>query len=74
MRNESQHSDIAADPVLGTAATARIANVSAVHLRRLVRAGRFPKPIKIGDRKLGWRSSTIKNHIAALEGVDRTEK
>ena len=69
MQNDAQQSDIVADPVIGTAATAKIANVSAVHLRRLIRAGKFPKPFRIGDRKLGWRTSTIQHHIADREAA-----
>lgn len=38
--------------------------VSKSHWRRLYRAQKVPIPIKIGDRKLGWRASDL---IDALE-------
>jgi predicted DNA-binding transcriptional regulator AlpA len=38
--------------------------VSLPHWRRLYRAGRVPRPIKIGDRKLGWRVGDL---LAAIE-------
>ena len=38
--------------------------VSKSHWRRLYRARKVPVPIKVGDRKLGWRASDL---IDALE-------
>ena len=64
--------ELALDPILGTAQAARAVNKSAVHLRRLVHAGKFPPPLKIGDRKLGWRLSTIMRHIAEREAAAQT--
>ena len=34
---------------------------------RLVAQGRFPQPFKIGERKCGWRLSTVLAHLADLE-------
>ena len=61
--------ELARDPILDTAQTATAVNQSPVHIRRLVRAGKFPPPLKIGDRKLGWRMSTITRHIAERENI-----
>jgi predicted DNA-binding transcriptional regulator AlpA len=61
--------ELTLDPVLGTAQAARAVNKSAVHLRRLARAGKFPPPLKIGDRKLGWRLFTIMRHVAEREAA-----
>jgi predicted DNA-binding transcriptional regulator AlpA len=38
--------------------------VSRSHWRRLYRSRRVPAPIKIGERKLGWRVGDL---VAALE-------
>ena len=32
-----------------------------------VKAGRFPKSLKLGARAVGWRSSDIENWIASRE-------
>jgi predicted DNA-binding transcriptional regulator AlpA len=37
--------------------------VSTPHWRRLYRAGQVPTPIKIGERKLGWRVSDLLHAI-----------
>jgi predicted DNA-binding transcriptional regulator AlpA len=55
------------DPIVGTDQAAKATNVSPTHLRRLAKAGKFPPPLKIGDRKFGWRLSTIARHIASRE-------
>ena len=59
----------ARDPILSTAQIAKIVGTSSVHLRRLVKTGKFPPPIKIGYRKLGWRLSTIESYISECERV-----
>ena len=40
-----------------------------MHIRRLVRAGKFPQRLKIGDRKLGWRTSTITRYVETRENI-----
>ena len=62
------------DPILGTLQTARALNFSSVHLRRLARAGKIPAPIRIGDRKYGWRLATILKIRADREGAVRDEQ
>ena len=61
--------EFARDPILGTAQTAEAIGTSTVHLRRLSKMGKFPAPIKIGYRKLGWRLSTINRHLAECERI-----
>lgn len=39
--------------------------VSLPHWRRLYRAGKVPRPIKIGERKLGWRVGALADCLAA---------
>ena len=67
--NKSLPEEFARDPILGTAQTAEVVGTSKVHLRRLCKMGKFPAPLKIGYRKLGWRLSTIKRHLAECERV-----
>jgi predicted DNA-binding transcriptional regulator AlpA len=39
--------------------------VSRSHWRRLYRAKRVPSPIKIGERKLGWRAGDLIDGLSA---------
>jgi predicted DNA-binding transcriptional regulator AlpA len=45
--------------VVNAAQAAAYWGVSLPHWRRLYRAGRVPRPIKIGERKLGWRTGDL---------------
>ena len=38
---------------------AEVLGFSVAHIRRLYRTGKFPKPIVIGSRKVGWPAGTI---------------
>ena len=51
--------------LLGTRQLSSLLGCSVVHLRRLVRSGKLPPPIKIGDRKLAWRTADIASFIDA---------
>ena len=66
--NQLPHA-LANDPIVGTAEAAAAVNPSPVHIRRLVRAGKFPPPLRIGCRKMGWRTSTITKYIEAREKI-----
>ena len=44
----------------------RLAGVSHATLYRLVKAGRFPKPLKIGPQASRWRSDEIAAHLDRL--------
>jgi predicted DNA-binding transcriptional regulator AlpA len=63
-------SEIARSRILPTEASAAFWGVSVPHWRRLYRAGKVPHPIKIGDRKLGWRVGDLADALAARETVD----
>jgi predicted DNA-binding transcriptional regulator AlpA len=55
------------DPVLGTDEAAEYCGYSISHWRALVRGARSPPPIRISDRKLGWRLSLLNEWLRALE-------
>lgn len=38
-------------------------------VRRLVREGRFPRPVWVADRRIGWRDADIDAWIMALDTV-----
>jgi predicted DNA-binding transcriptional regulator AlpA len=70
-QNAALDEDYTNRPIISTAAAARLLDLSTVHVRRLARAGKLPRPIRIGDRKLGWRTADLK---AVIEGSQFTKK
>lgn len=62
--------DLAAYRVVGAAEAATLINVSLAHFRRLYRTGKVPAPIKISDRKLGWRVGTLLGLIDAASNKE----
>lgn len=51
--------DIARGRVFSAAQSAEFVGFSLAHFRQLYRAGKVPKPIQIGERKLGWKVGTL---------------
>ena len=47
--------DLARSRIMGSAETAAFFNYSLPHFRRLVKAGVLPQPVRLSERKLGWR-------------------
>ena len=47
--------EIAMHRIVGAADAAAFCNYSLPHWRRLYRAKKVPEPIRLSDRKLGWR-------------------
>ena len=37
------------------------------HLRRKVKAGEFPAPVQVSDRRIAWREDDVDAWIAGLE-------
>ena len=60
--------DLGRSRILDAAAAAVFWGVSLPHWRRLYRAGKVPRPIKIGERKLGWRIGVLSDGLAARDG------
>jgi predicted DNA-binding transcriptional regulator AlpA len=61
-------SDLGRSRVLDAAAASAFWGVSLPHWRRLYRAGKVPRPIKIGERKLGWRVGTLADCLSMRDG------
>jgi predicted DNA-binding transcriptional regulator AlpA len=61
---ENIPSDLNRERLLGTEQTAEFLGISVPHLRRLYQAGKVPLPIKIGERKYGWRLGGLIDFIA----------
>ena len=60
--------DLGRNRVFGAEASAAFWGVSLPHWRRLYRAGKVPRPIKIGERKLGWRVGALADGLAERAG------
>ena len=58
--------DLGRNRVLSAAASAEFWGVSLSHWRRLYRTKKVPQPIKVGERKLGWRIGVLADALAAL--------
>jgi predicted DNA-binding transcriptional regulator AlpA len=64
-------SDLARSRVLNAAASAAFWGVSLPHWRRLYRKGKVPQPIKVGERKLGWRIGALADALAVRASETR---
>ena len=53
--------------VLSTQQVAAIVGLSVVQWRRLYRTGRAPAPIRLSERKLGWRASVLTAWLEAQQ-------
>lgn len=61
-------SDLGRNRVLDAAVASAFWGVSLSHWRRLYRTGKVPRPIKIGERKLGWRIGALADALAVRDG------
>ena len=55
--------------ILNSAQAAEYWGVSLPHWRRLYRAGKAPPPIKVGERKKGWRLHVLDDALAERAGT-----
>jgi len=60
--------DLNRERLLVSKQTAEFFGISLPHLRRLYRAGKIPSPIKIGERKYGWRLGSLIDFVATKSG------
>lgn len=58
---------LAGGRILSAAQAARFWGVSLPHWRRLYRTGKVPTPIKVSERKLGWRVGALNDALKARE-------
>jgi predicted DNA-binding transcriptional regulator AlpA len=53
--------------IVNKAQVAALIDQHPCQIDRLVKAGRFPPPLKIGARKGGWRLATVLDHLERAE-------
>jgi predicted DNA-binding transcriptional regulator AlpA len=63
--------DLGRNRVLDSRKSAEFWGVSLPHWRRLYRAGKVPPPIRIGDRKYGWRLGDLIDELAERAKTSR---
>ena len=61
-------SDLGRSRILDAAMASAFWGVSLPHWRRLYRTGKVPHPIKVGERKLGWRIGDLADALAVRDG------
>jgi|ERR1700722_183621 predicted DNA-binding transcriptional regulator AlpA len=54
--------------ILDAATASAFWGVSLPHWRRLYRTGKVPQPVRVGERKLGWRVGVLADALAARDG------
>ncbi|KAB0680153.1 helix-turn-helix transcriptional regulator [Aureimonas leprariae] len=62
--------DLARQRVIGAAEAAAFLNISLPHFRRQYRLGRVPAPIRLTERKLGWRVGTLVDFLNAASKME----
>lgn len=62
-------SDLGRNRIVDAAVSSAFWGVSLPHWRRLYRTGKVPRPIKVGERKLGWRVGVLADALAARDGL-----
>ena len=60
--------DLEKSRILNSAQSAKFIGLSIPHFRCLYRCGKAPKPLLIGDRKLGWRAGDLVQWLAERAG------
>ncbi|CAO4184216.1 MULTISPECIES: helix-turn-helix transcriptional regulator [Methylorubrum] len=55
------------DRLIDSGQAAALLGFSLTHFRRLYRAGKVPPPLRIGERKFGWKAGALTDWIAAQE-------
>ncbi|QRM28681.1 AlpA family transcriptional regulator [Microvirga sp. VF16] len=53
--------------VLGVEQTAALLNFSVPQLRRFYREKKMPTPLRLGERKLGWKLGVLIDYLQAVE-------
>ena len=61
--------EVARNRIASRKQVSAITGLSACQVDRLVKAGRFPPPFKIGLRKTGWRIGTVLDHLERAEAA-----
>jgi predicted DNA-binding transcriptional regulator AlpA len=62
---DSLPTELSRQRVLNSSEAAMFVGLSLPHWRRLYRNGKVPRPLQLGERKLGWRIGDLVDFLAA---------
>ena len=69
MKQQEAYMVVVPEKLLSSTELAEMVPYSLVHIWRLEKAGQFPKRIKLGARRVAWRSSVVSAWIASRATV-----
>jgi prophage regulatory protein len=58
------------DRIVGKSEVSKIIGLKSAAIDSLEKAGGFPRRLKIGNRRIGWRLSDVIEWLASLEEVE----
>ena len=58
------------DPLLTGPEVSEVTSVSRTHRYKLIRDGKFPKPVQVTQCRVAWRSSAVQAWIDSLPVAD----
>jgi prophage regulatory protein len=59
--------ELTEDPIIRPTALVRILGLDYSTIYRQYKDGKFPQPIQLGKRSIGWRKSTVDRELAARQ-------
>ena len=62
------------DEMLDPREVARVAGISVSTIKRMVNDGRFPKPLNLSPRRIGWTGKDVRMWLEALHDQSRNGK
>ena len=62
------------DTMLRMAEVARLTGISGSTVKRMVIDGRFPKPMRLSPRRIGWKPGEVKTWIRQLDDQRRASR
>ena len=63
----TEESKISIDPILKRPYVSTVTGLSKATLYAMIAEGRFPKPLRLSKRAVGWRQSSIIAFLDSLE-------
>ncbi len=63
----NQTSLVPIDPVLTLAQVREAVPYSSAQLWRMIKAGTFPRPLRLGPNRVGWRQSAVAGYLDLCE-------
>jgi prophage regulatory protein len=62
------------DTMLSPRDVARMTGISTRNIRRMFESGRFPRPLKLSTRRIGWPARQVKDWLRTLQDQSRSTR